>query len=158
MTSLPDAYATDSSSPESQPATPQVSGEYVPPHTSEGRDLWHVLIVGDADNEDDRLWLHPDECPLYVSTRGGSGYECQTAVAIANAGYYGIFGRHDDSLRRGTWLVRPYVEKIVGPTWTEWDGGWDVVRLVEGEYDVDAGAANGGDAGAPSATAEGSGK
>lgn len=99
------------------------------------KDGWHVLIVRNAGAEDvedrDVEWLHPESCGVSVSTVGGGTcvYECHTAHDLMNAGFYGMFAK-DDHLEFGVYLVAPWVEEIRGFEWTEYDGGWNVVRLA----------------------------
>lgn len=118
-----------------------------PPHGT--KDGWHVLIVRDVheghdlDEQDQEAveLLHPTGCAVSISTHEGERYkryECQTQNDLDHAGYYGIFAK-DETLRPGVWLIHPWVEEIRGLDWTEYDGGWTVIRLGEIPYeDIDS--------------------
>lgn len=93
---------------------------------------WHILVVEDLPEDDDdrvRIYHRPD-CGVRVTTGSASTIEflCATQEQINNAGYYGMFDSNDN-LKVGVWLIRPWVDKIVGSTWTEWDSGWHVEPL-----------------------------
>lgn len=111
-----------------------------PPHGT--KDGWHVLIVRDLPEDDDVdehgqervTLLHPEGCALHVHSSHGVRYDCHTASDVSAGDYCGMFER-DETLRPGIWLVHPWVEKIRGADWTEYDGGWTVIRLSEASYE-----------------------
>lgn len=112
-------------------------------------DDWHMMIVAPEDPEDPETLsvtlLHRDDCPVSITHRIVEGkpeitktYECGTQATIDDeTGYWGMFASDDTrtihaapspALEQGYWWIRPWVEKIIGPDWTEYDGGWEVVR------------------------------
>jgi hypothetical protein len=111
-------------------------GDYLPPAVHGTKDDWHVLIVRDDDPADGfHEWLHPQSCPVSINSRGEVSYECHTASDLLNAGHDGLFER-DGTLCVGVWLVHPWVEMLRGLDWTEYDGGWTVIRLAEAPYEA----------------------
>lgn len=109
--------------------------EFVPPTIHGGHPCpWHVMVVDDE--LDGSPWvMHSSECGVSVSSREGIRYECLVQDSFDNVGHFGIFERHGDGLRRGTWLIRTYVVTMRGLDFTEHDQEWEVIRLVEGEYE-----------------------
>lgn len=112
---------------------------FLPPETRNTKDEWHVLVVRDVGattdtaNDPDVTLLHPESCGVTVSSRGDVDYECHTAFDIRQGGFHGLFGRHDDHLERGVWLIHPFVEELRGFDWVEHDGGWEAIALTSQE-------------------------
>jgi len=105
-------------------------------------DEWHILHVMESDDDDEATLYHTADCPMSIMYRGKnvgytSEHECGVAHQIDNAGFYGLFDSSND-LKPGWWRIRPWIEKIVGPTWTEWDGGWEVEPFITGMTEEDA--------------------
>jgi hypothetical protein len=111
--------------------------QFVPPTIHGGHEAWHVLVISDPSDPEERWLFHSPECPMVIRTGQGLrvDYECQVGCEISNNGYAGIFDRDGTELRRGTWLIRSIVVKLHGGDWTEYDQEWEIIRLVDGEYD-----------------------
>lgn len=93
-------------------------------------DSWHIFVVPEQDPDDPDGSLptlyHPEDCAVLVHSAGNIHHECATQVQFDHVGYLGLFARHDETLEPGIWLIAPWIEKITGPDWIEYDSGWHV--------------------------------